>query len=178
MYFSGGMIPTYLQIRGLGLLNSPLVLIVGAGVSCWNLIVTRTYFANSIPEELYESADIDGATEFQAFFAIALPLAKPILAVMALFYGVGHWNSYYGALLYVRSSRYFPLQLVLRNIVIQGSDTDMLNFAGTATETASTIVTQNYKYASIVVAVLPILAVYPFVQRFFVKGVMIGSLKG
>ncbi|GHU77704.1 sugar ABC transporter permease [Clostridia bacterium] len=183
MYFSGGMIPTYLQIRNLGLLNTPWVLIVGAGVNCWNLIVTRQFFTDSIPQELYESADIDGATEYRAFFQIALPLAAPILAVMALFYGVGHWNSYYSALLYVHVSRFYPLQLVLRNILISNEmalanimlegDTEAI-----ATAAQRAYMAEAMKYALIFIASAPMLCAYPFVQKYFVKGVMIGSIKG
>lgn len=183
MYFSGGMIPTYLQIKALGLYNNPLVLIVGVGISGWNLIVTRQYFATAIPEELYESADMDGAGEIRAFVTIGLPLAAPIVAVMALFYAVGHWNSYYNALLYLRTSAYYPLQLVLRNILIS-SQMALVNVALEGdTETIVAAAQQAYmaeamKYAIIFIASAPLLCVYPFVQKYFVKGVMIGAIKG
>ena len=177
MFFSGGLIPMYLQIIGLGLQDSMWSLVLPGAISTYNMIVMRTFFQN-IPDELHESAYLDGASDFTVLMRIILPLSGAMMATMTLFYAVGHWNSYFNALIYLNSREKYPLQLVLRNIVIQGSDTDMLNYAGTATETASTVVTQNYKYAAIVVAVLPILLVYPFVQRFFVKGVMIGSIKG
>lgn len=183
MYFSGGMIPTYIQIKNLNLLNTPWMLIIGAGVNCWNLIVTRQYFTNTIPEELYESADIDGASDLRAFVRIAIPLAAPIIAVMALFYAVGHWNSYYSALLYVRKSDYFPLQLVLRNILISNEmalanvmlegDTEAI-----AAAAQKAYMAEAMKYALIFIASAPMLCIYPFVQKYFVKGVMIGSIKG
>ena len=183
MYFSGGMIPTYIQIKNLNLLNTPWVLIIGAGVNCWNLIVTRQFFSNTIPEELYESADIDGASDLRAFLRIAIPLAAPIIAVMALFYAVGHWNSYYSALLYVRKSDYFPLQLVLRNILISNEmalanvmlDGDTEAIAAAAQKA---YMAEAMKYALIFIASAPMLCIYPFVQKYFVKGVMIGSVKG
>lgn len=183
MYFSGGMIPTYIQIKNLNLLNTPWVLIVGAGVNCWNLIVTRQYFTNTIPEELYESADIDGASDLRAFVRIALPLAAPIIAVMALFYAVGHWNSYYSALLYVRKSDYFPLQLVLRNILISNEMALANVMLEGDTEAVAAAAQKAYmaeamKYALIFIASAPMLCVYPFVQKYFVKGIMIGSVKG
>lgn len=183
MYFSGGMIPTYIQIKSLNLLNTPWVLIIGAGVNCWNLVVTRQFFSNTIPEELYESAEIDGASDLRAFLRIAAPLAAPIIAVMALFYAVGHWNSYYSALLYVRKSDYFPLQLVLRNILISNEmalanvmlDGDTEAIAAAAQKA---YMAEAMKYALIFIASAPMLCVYPFVQKYFVKGVMIGSVKG
>ena len=116
MYFSGGMIPTYLLMKDLNLIDNPLALILGAGVSCYNLIVTRQYFASSIPNDIYEAAYMDGASEWKCFVKIAIPLAKPIIAVMALYYGMAHWNSYYNALLYIRNVDYYPLQLVLRGL--------------------------------------------------------------
>ena len=177
MFFSGGLIPLFLQVTNLGLRDTMWALVLPGAISTYNMIVMRSFFQN-IPAELHESAYLDGANDFTVLLWIILPLSGAMIATMTLFYAVGHWNSFFSALIYLDTRETYPLQLVLRNIVIQGSDTDMLNFAGTASETASTIVTQNYKYAAIVVAVLPILAVYPFVQRFFVKGVMIGSLKG
>jgi putative aldouronate transport system permease protein len=183
MYFGGGMVPTYLNIKNLGLLNTPWVLILGAGVNCWNLIITRQYFASSVPTELYESAYIDGASEFRTFFNIALPLAKPIIAVMALYYGVGHWNSYYSALLYLRNSDLFPLQLVLRNILITNemaltAITIEGDVEAMATAAQKAYMAETMKYALIFIASFPLLCAYPFVQKYFVKGVMIGSVKG
>jgi len=181
MYFSGGLIPTYLLMKSLNLIDNRLVLIVGS-VSCYNLIVTRQFFTTSISDSLYEAAYIDGSSEFQTFFRIAFPLAKPIIAVMALFHAVGHWNSYYSALLYIRTRDYYPLQLVLRDILILSKsmlasvDTQeegMLEWAARVAYMAEAM-----KYAVIFIASAPMLIVYPFVQKYFVKGVMIGSLKG
>ena len=183
MYFGGGMIPTYLNIKSLGLLNTPWVLIIGTGVSCWNLLVTRQFFSSSIPDELYESAQIDGANDFRQFLQIGIPLAMPIIAVMALFYGVGHWNAYYSALLYIRTSDLHPLQLVLRNILI--SNEQMLLNAQLEGDTEAMIaavqrahMAEAMKYALIFIAAAPMLCAYPFVQKHFVKGVMIGAVKG
>ena len=182
MYFSGGMIPSYLLIKDLNLINNPLVLVLGAGVSCYNMIVTRQYFSSTIPQEIYEAASIDGASELKCFTKIALPLAKPIIAVMALYYGCAHWNSYYNALLYIRDKEYYPLQLVLRGILI----TNQLAMNATEfpdVETAAYMLhkaqlAQTMKYAVVFIASAPLLAVYPFLQKYFTKGMMIGSVKG
>lgn len=182
MYFSGGMIPTYLLMKDLKLINNPLVLVIGAGVSCYNMIVTRQYFSATIPQDIYEAAGIDGASEMTSFLKIALPLAKPILAVMALYYGVAHWNSYYNALLYIRDKEYYPLQLVLRGILI--TNQLAMNAAETMdVETASYMLhkaqlAQTMKYAVVFIASAPLLIVYPFLQKYFVKGMMVGSVKG
>ena len=184
MYFSGGLIPSYLNIKNLGLLDSPLVLILGSGVSCYNLIVTRQYYATTIPESLYESAQIDGASEYRCFFNIAIPLSGSILAVMALYYAVGHWNSYYNALIYVRNRKWYPLQLVLRNILITEQDAaGLLDDAAASSDAVAAQLERIYlsyamKYALIFIAAAPMLVLFPFVQRFFVKGIMIGSVKG
>ncbi len=182
MYICGGMIPTYLLIKDLGLIDSPLVLMIGAGVSCYNLIVTRQYFSSSIPNEIYEATMIDGASELRCFTKIALPLAKPIIAVMTLYYGVGHWNSYYSALLYIRKSDYYPLQLVLRNILLS-NQLSLGSIESVDAETAAYLVhraemAQGMKYAIIFIASAPLLIAYPFVQKHFTKGIMIGSVKG
>ncbi len=177
MFFGGGLVPSYLLALNLKIVDTLWALVLPGAISTYNMIVMRTSFQN-IPADLHESAYLDGANDFTVLLRIILPLSGAMIATMTLFYAVGHWNSYFNALIYLNTREKFPLQLVLRNIVIQGSDSEMLNFAGTSTDGASTVVTQNYKYAAIVVAVLPILLVYPFVQRFFVKGVMIGSIKG
>lgn len=188
MYFSGGLIPTYILVRNLGLLNKPYTLIVLGGVSIFYVIVTRIYFETSVPDEIYEAAEIDGASEFVQFFRIALPLALPIVAVMALFYGVARWNDYYTALIYVSKTSYQPLQMVLRSILIQNQSLmDMLSDPDLARNITDDQVTammrrahmaQTMKYALIFIASAPMLVAYPFVQKYFVKGVMIGSLKG
>jgi putative aldouronate transport system permease protein len=185
MYFSGGLIPTYLLVKSLNLINRPFTLIVLGGISVYNMIISRVYFQTAIPGELYESATMDGAGDFRCFFGIALPLSKPILAVIALYYGVGHWNAYFNALLYVSKSAYQPLQLVLRSILLLNEmalaeldpnlvlDADMV-----VALTRRAYLAEAMKYALIFIASAPLLMVYPFVQRHFVKGVMIGSLKG
>lgn len=182
MYFSGGMIPTYLLIKDLNLIDNPLVLIIGAGVSCYNLIVTRQYFSSSIPQDIYEAAYIDGASELKCFSKIAMPLAKPIVAVMALYYGVAHWNSYYNALLYIRNKSYYPLQLVLRGILIS-NELSMNSIENADADTVAYLVhraqmAQGMKYAIVFIASAPLLIAYPFLQKYFTKGIMIGSVKG
>ena len=182
MYIGGGMIPTYLLIKNLGMINTPWVMFIGAGVSCYNMIVTRQYFSASIHPDIYEAAQIDGAGQGTCFIKIALPLAKPIIAVMALYYGVGHWNNYMTALLYVYKKELYPLQLVLRNILINSQ----LNFSDLQNVTLEDLelalykaqLAQTMKYGIVIVASLPLIMIYPFVQKYFVKGIMIGSVKG
>lgn len=182
MYFSGGMIPTFLLKKSLGLVNNPLVMIIGSGVSCYNLIVTRQFFQNSIPEDLYEAAYMDGASDMKGFLKIALPLAKPIIAVMALYYGTSHWNSYTSALIYIRDKGLQPLQLVLKNILmsnelamggLENADAETIAYLARRAEMA-----QGMRYAIIFIASAPLLIAYPFIQKYFTKGVMIGSVKG
>ena len=181
MYFSGGMIPTYLLMKDLNLIDNPLALILGAGVSCYNLIVTRQYFASSIPNDIYEAAYMDGASEWKCFVKIAIPLAKPIIAVMALYYGMAHWNSYYNALLYIRNVDY-SLQLVLRGILIS-NELSLNAMENADAETMAYLVrkaqiAQGMKYAIVFIASAPLLVAYPFLQKYFTKGIMIGSVKG
>jgi len=182
MYVSGGMIPGYLLRKSLNLVDNPLVLVIDAGVSCYNMIVTRQYFSSNIPEALYEAAYIDGATEGQCFTKIAMPLAKPIIAVMALYYGVGNWNSYYTALIYIRDKNYYPLQLVLRNILINNqlalSNMDNLEAGAIEYLVYRARMAEGMKYAIVFIASAPLLIAYPFVQKHFTKGIMIGGVKG
>ena len=187
MYFSGGLIPTYLQVKSMDLLNKPYTLIILGGLNIYNMIVTRVYFQTSIPEDLYESAYIDGASNFRQFFQIALPLATPIIAVMTLFYAVGRWNDYFTALIYVTDVNLHPLQIVLRGILLLNQtaldtlDTNSLNPNDTEymLELArKTYMAEGMKYSLIFIASAPLLIAYPFVQKYFVKGMMIGSLKG
>ena len=182
MYFGGGMIPGYFLVKSLGLLDNPLVMIVGTGVSAYNLVIARQYFMNSIPGELYEAASLDGANEWKCFSKIAMPLAKPILAVMALYYGVGRWNSYFSALLYIRSDEYKPLQLVLREMLISSkisagdvevTDPDMM-----VQILERMLLAEGMQYAVIFIASAPLLIAFPFIQRYFVQGTMVGSVKG
>lgn len=174
MYFSGGLVPTYMLINNLGLANTRWVLIIPGAISAYNLIVARTFFAG-IPVALEESAKIDGANDFQVLGKIFVPLAKPIIAVLVLFYGVGHWNSWFNASLYIQDRNLMPLQVFLREILIQNTTESMT----TSIESADKMmVGETVKYATIIVATLPILVLYPFLQKYFVKGVMIGSIKG
>lgn len=177
MMFNGGLIPNYLLVQDLGLLNSRWALIIPNALSVFNVIITMSFFKSTIPNELLESAQLDGCNDFKFLYKVVLPLSAPIIAVISLFYAVGHWNSYFSALIYLRDASLFPLQLILRDILVQNSvDPSMM---GDATQLANKIgLQQLLKYSLIVVSSLPVLIAYPFVQRFFVKGVMIGSLKG
>ncbi|RAV06433.1 carbohydrate ABC transporter permease [Paenibacillus sp. YN15] len=174
MFFSGGLIPMYLLVNNwLHLGNTLLAVIIPGMISTWNLIILRTSFG-SVPDSLIESAWLDGANDVTILFRIVVPLSLPVMAVMILFYGVGHWNSWFGAMIYLRDRSLFPLQLILREILIQNSTNYM---SGDASAGDVEAVGESIKYATIIVATLPILAVYPFLQKYFVKGVMIGSIK-
>lgn len=179
MMFSGGMIPTYLLIRDLGLLNTPWVMILPGAVSAWNLIITRTYFQVSIPDELLETSRIDGASDFRFFAQVVLPLSKPIIAVNALLFAVGSWNSYFNALIYLTDQDLYPLQLVMRGILLQNTfDPSQMTGVSPDEIAKMQLLADKLKYALIIVASIPPLVAYPFVQKHFVKGMMIGSLKG
>lgn len=185
MYFSGGLIPTYLQIKNLGLIDQPYTLIILNGLSIYNLIVTRVYFQTSIPEEIFESSIIDGASDIRQFVQMALPLAKPVLAVIALYYAVAHWNDYFTAMIYVTEQEYQPLQTALRNILLQNSNAMQAIMDGTTTDmdvlkdmAKRAYIAETMKYAMIFIASAPLLIAYPFVQKFFVQGMVLGSLKG
>lgn len=177
MFFSGGLIPTYLVVKNLGLLNTMWALILPKAVAVWNVIVARTFFQTSIPNELLEAAKIDGCSDAKFFWKIVLPLSKPIVAVMVLFYAVGHWNSYFDALIYLNNEDLYPLQLILRNILIQNeASTQMMSDIDSLA--AKQRVSELIKYGVIIVASIPLLVLYPFVQKYFVKGVMVGGIKG
>jgi len=176
IFFSGGLIPTYLLIRDLGMLDTFWVMIIPNAVAVWNIIIMRTFF-QAIPQELEESAKMDGSGNFRILWSIVLPLSFPVIAVMVLFYSVGHWNSYFQALIYLQDENKFPLQLILRQILIQGQTDDMIQ-ATSESFLAQQLSVEGLKYAVLIVANLPMLMLYPFLQRYFVKGVMIGSLKG
>lgn len=182
MYIGGGTIPTYLTIKNLKLLNNPLVMIINVGVSAYYMLVVRQFFSSSIPNDLYEAAEIDGASEFRQFLSIALPLSKPIIAVIALYYAFGKWNSFYTALLYLKKQALWPLQLVLRNILIANetalSDLTNMNPDELDYLTKKMYMVRAMKYAVILVASLPMMVLYPFVSKYFTQGVMIGSVKG
>lgn len=177
MFFSGGLIPTYLIVKDLGMTNTMWALIIPNAVAVWNIIIMRTFFQQSIPFEIQESAQIDGCGNFKILLKIILPLSMPILAVMTLFYSVAHWNSFFSALIYLTERDKYPLQLFLREILIQSNMQDMIQ---TSEESlAKTIMeAESIKYALVIVANLPILMLYPFLQRYFVKGMVIGAIKG
>lgn len=177
MFFSGGMVPTYLLVKSLGLLNSFWVLILPSAVSVWNMLIMRTFFQNGIPNDIQEAASIDGSTNMQTLVRIVLPLSMPIIAVMILFYSVGHWNSYFSALIYLNDRDKYPLQLFLREILVQGQMQDMIDVTDDSL-IRSIMDAEAIKYAAVIVANLPILLLYPFLQKYFVKGVMIGAIKG
>lgn len=177
MFFGGGLIPTYLLIKNLNMLDTLWVMIIPNAVSVWNIIIMRTFFQQSIPGELQESAMIDGCTHIQTLLRIVLPLSMPIIAVMVLFYAVGHWNSYFNALIYLTTKEKFPLQLILREILIQSDSGEFVKLTSESAVRMKMSV-EGLKYAVLVVANLPMLILYPFLQRYFVKGIMIGALKG
>lgn len=176
MFFGGGLIPSYLLVRQLGLYDTLWAVILPGAVSTWNIIMMRTYFLG-IPDSLEESARIDGANDFHILFLILIPVAIPIIAVMILFYAVGHWNAWFGASIYIRNQDLFPLQLVLRRILITGARANEFDL-GYISGGQRQEVFKGLKYATVIVATIPILMVYPFIQKYFVKGIMIGSLKG
>lgn len=175
MYFNGGMIPTFLVVKGVGLYNSRLALIFPVLVNTWNMIVMRTAF-KAIPVSLEESARLDGASEFTVLFRIVVPCAKATIAVMFLYYAVEHWNSWFNAMIYLQDREKYPLQLFLREILLISVQNAASADAGDASDALymDTLV----KYALIIVSTVPILCVYPFVQKYFMKGVMMGSVKG
>jgi len=182
MFISGGMIPSYILVNNLGLTNSMWALILPGAASVYNIVVTRTFFQSSIPDELTEAAIMDGASNFKIFSAVVLPLSKPIVAVMALFYGVGHWNQYFEALLYIDDRSKYPLQMVLREILVlqdlSSNPSTMMSEATAEYLNQQQNLSAIIKYGVMIVATLPIIMVYPFLQKYFVKGVMLGSLKG
>lgn len=169
MFVTGGMIPTYLLIKGLHLLNTRWAVLLTGTIVVYNVIITRTFLAG-IPDALEEAAKIDGANDLYIFFCIFIPLSKPVIAVNCLYYAVGRWNEWFSSLLYIKNRELYPLQMFLREILVQSQMSDM----GSIQQQMA----QNAKYATIIVAVLPILVLYPFVQKYFVQGVMIGAIKG
>ncbi len=178
MFFSGGLIPTYLVVKDLGLLNTYASMILPGFISAYNMVIMRNYFM-SLPEEIEESCLIDGAGRFRIFLQIILPLSKPILATVALWLVVGHWNSWFDVLIYISDDTKFTLQIVLRRIILTGSKEILdTSAAANSAEMESVVSSEGLKAACIYVTTLPILCAYPFVQKFFVKGIMIGSLKG
>lgn len=177
MFFSGGLIPTYLLMKNLHLLNSMWALILPSAISVYNVVIMRSFFQNSIPNEMQEAASIDGCDNFRILTRVVLPLSMPIIAVMILFYAVSHWNAFFSALIYLSDRDKYPLQLVLREILIQGQMQDMVDMTDD-TLVKKMMEVEAIKYGVVVVANLPVLILYPFLQRYFVKGIMIGALKG
>lgn len=179
MFFDGGLIPTYMLVRDLGMINTVWSMVLPAAASIWNIIVTMTFFRMNIPQGLEEAAEIDGASHIRIFFQLIIPLSAPIIAVMALFYGVGHWNQYFGALIYLQDRALWPLQLFLREILIQQKMmTELMQQRGVVEALQEHArIADIIKYAVMIVSSAPLLIVYPFLQRFFVKGMLIGSIK-
>lgn len=180
MYFSGGMIPTYLTVKNVGLLNTGWAMIIPGAISVYNSLIVRSYFVNSIPAELEEAAFLDGANSAQYLWKVVLPLSKPVLAVVGLYYAVSHWNDYYNALLYLYNDALYPLQTVLRTLLMTSSSlVDATESAAGAEAIEAAFNTYlSMRYCVIILAAVPMLCVYPFIQKFFVKGVMVGSVKG
>ena len=179
MFFSGGMIPLYVVCRNLGLVNTLWAVILPSATSMWYIILTRTFFQSTIPHELEEASEIDGCSVFATFLRIVIPLSAPIIAVMALYFGVGRWNSYFGEMIFLRDRSKFPLQLFLREILIVATfNQENASNADAITMAEQLRIASIIKYATMIVATLPVIAAYPFIQRYFVKGVMIGSIKG
>ncbi|WP_307203475.1 carbohydrate ABC transporter permease [Paenibacillus harenae] len=178
MFFSGGLIPTYLLMKGLHMTNTMWVFIFPFCVNVYNLIITRTFFESSIPKELYEAAAIDGCSHFGFFMKVALPLSKAVISVIGLYYLVAHWNDFFTALIYVRSNTLQPLQIVLRDILLSNQVFSGGAGAGGAAGGYAQKYADQIKYGVIIVSTLPILFVYPFIQKYFEQGVMIGSVKG
>ena len=179
MFFSGGLIPTYLTIKGYGLVNKPVLLIILGCVNVHNMIVCRTFFSSSIPEELREASMIDGCGNGRFFFSIVMPLSKAIIAVMTIYFASGHWNSYFNAMIYLTNRSYTTLQLVMRELLINASD--MLNEMNTSgDDDYGELITAiaSIRYGVIILSSIPMLIAYPFVQKYFMKGVMMGALKG
>ena len=184
MFFGGGLIPTFLLIRDLGLYNSFWIMILPAGgsalhlaVSVFNIIIARTFFMNTIPQELLDAAVMDGCSDLRFFRSVVLPLSGAIVAVLMVFYAVGHWNGFFHGLIYLRERERFPLQLILRDILIQNTFTEELEIDD-ENALAAMMLAESIKYGMIIVASVPVLLLYPFVQKHYVRGVMIGAIKG
>ncbi|GAA2511183.1 carbohydrate ABC transporter permease [Winogradskya humida] len=176
MLFSGGLIPTYMVVHDLGMLNTRWALLIPGAIGVWQVIIARTFFANSIPDELYEAAALDGASDLRVLRSVVLPLSKPLLAVLALMYTIYQWNTYFDALVYLKDPDLFPLQIVLRNILILNTPrTGAIDLAESMRQQQLANV---LRYALIVISSLPVLIIYPFVARYFTKGVMVGAVKG
>lgn len=178
MFFNGGLIPTYLVIRDMGMINTPWVFIIPFSVNVFYLIIARTFFENTLPKELYEAAAMDGCSHFTYFTKVALPLSKAMISVIGLYYLVGHWNNFFTALIYIRDNNLQPLQIILRDILLSNQVFSDGAGAGGASGGYAQRYADQIKYGVIIVSTLPVLVLYPFLQKYFEKGVMIGSVKG
>lgn len=177
MFFDGGLIARYLVVRDLGLLNTMWAVVLPSAVGVWNLIIARVFFESNVPGELREAAQIDGASDFRFFFRIALPLTKPLIALLAMTHIVMYWNSYFDAMIYLNDESMYPLQLVLRNVLIQSQASASLDTGSIDSYAAAQRLGELIKYGMIVVATLPLLILFPFLQKYFVKGATLGALK-
>lgn len=175
MLFGGGLIPTYLVVRELGMIDSRWALLIPNAIWVWQVIIARSFFQTTIPSELVEASEIDGCSDWRFLASVVIPLSKPILAVLVLMYAVGQWNAYFDALIYLKSDNLYPLQLVLRSIIIQNNSAGAMDIS---VQVQRAQLAELLKYALIVVATLPVLIIYPFVQRYFVQGMLVGSVKG
>ena len=177
MFFDGGLIPRFLFLKNLGLYNNFWVMILPTAVSVWNLIIAKTFFENSIPDELLEAAQLDGCGDLRFFASIVFPLSKAIMAVLAVYYAVGHWNEYFNAMIYLKDESKFPLQLFLRQVLLQNQFQDEIMINNADAE-KNALIAESMKYGIIILSSLPVFVMYPFMQKYFVKGVMIGAVKG
>jgi putative aldouronate transport system permease protein len=181
MFFSGGLIPTYLLVKSLGMINKVWALLIPGAASVYNILVARTFYQNSIPKEIEESAMIDGCSTTYMFISIIVPLSRALVAVMALFYGVGHWNAFFDALIYISNRKLFPLQLILREILVQTQlKSEMLKDLSMQEESMDVTMklASLIRYSVIIVSTIPVMVAYPFLQRYFTQGVMLGAIKG
>jgi putative aldouronate transport system permease protein len=175
LLFSGGLIPTYLVVRELGMIDTRWAVLIPNAIWVWQMIIAKSFFQSNIPEELLEASEMDGCSDFRFIWSVVLPLSKPIIAVLVLMYAVGQWNSYFDALIYLKTDKLYPLQLILRSIIIQNNSGGV---ADVGLQVQRQQLTELLKYSLIVVATLPVLLIYPFVQRYFVQGILVGSIKG
>ena len=179
MYFSGGLIPTYLLVRDLGLYNSMWSLILPGCISVYNVIIMRSYFTNSLPYEIQEAAMIDGCSNIRMLIKIVMPLSMPVIAVILLYHAVGYWNTYFSALIYLADAEKYPLQLVLRDILISSQVSEMMDSMDSADSVIQqALLANSIKYSLIVVSSVPVIVIYPLLQKYFEKGIMLGSVKG
>ncbi|MFD2611164.1 carbohydrate ABC transporter permease [Paenibacillus gansuensis] len=175
MLFNGGLIPTYLVVKALGMIDTRWAIVIPNAIWVWQVIIARSFFQSNVPEELMEASEMDGCSDLRFLWSVVVPLSKPIIAVLVLMYAVGQWNAYFDALIYLKSAERFPLQLVLRSIIIQNNSTGLMD---AMKQVERQQLAELLKYSLIVVATLPVLLIYPFVQRYFVQGMLVGSVKG